>query len=121
MKALYALISIMLLSLTYSDDTKTCTFGMTASKNKDCNDLTFPENSQFKYCCFYHYKMTLNSKEEDFKTCFPMSKETYDSIDKYFDTLKTQNANNAGFNIESLDCNSYYLHATILSLLLILI
>lgn len=121
MKAFYALISIMLLSFTYSDDTKTCTFGMKASKNTDCNDIKFPDGYTDYHCCFYDYKVTYNGQSEDLKTCIPVEKALYDKIDEYIDTLKKQATAGYEYKINSLDCNSYYLHATIMALLFILI
>ena len=124
MKAFYALISIMLLSFTYSDDTKTCILNIgTVTKKSDCHDLTFPEGYSDYHCCFYHYKVTYNGQSDELKTCLPVEKTLYDKIGEYINALEKQNTALPGYEykLESLDCNSYYLHATILALLFIII
>ena len=122
MKAFYALISIMLLSFTYSDDTKTCiNIESQVTKKSDCHDLKFPDGYKDYHCCFYHYKATYNGKTEEMKMCMPLDKASYDKIDEYIDTIKSKTPAGYEASIESFDCNSYYLRATILGLLFILI
>ncbi len=123
MKAIYALISIMLLSFTYSDDTKTCITIDEVTKKSDCHDFKFPDEYKDYHCCFYHYKVTYNGQTEEMKMCMPLDKASYDKIDEYKDSLLSKAPAPAGYkaSIESLDCNSYYLRATILGLLFILI
>ena len=121
MKAFYALISIMLLSFTYSDDSKTCLEAGTPTKKSDCNDLKFPAGYDNYHCCFYHYKYTYNGQSGEYKVCWPVDKASYDKIAEYIDAMKKQIPSGYDASIESFDCNSYYLHATILALLFILI
>ena len=122
MKAFYGLISIMLLlSFTYSDDTKTCITIDEVTKKSECHDLKFPEGYKDYHCCFYHYKVTYNGKTEEYKTCLPLDKASYDKIDVYLDSIKKGISAGYEASIKSLDCNSYYLRATILGLLFILI
>ncbi len=109
---LYAIIYTMLLSLAYS--LNTCTPEGTVSSKSECHNL--PLEPQYSHCCFGHVKVT----GLELKTCFPVTKEQYDKIDEYMKSYeKTAESQNA--KIISFDCISYYLHTTILALLLLFI
>ena len=116
MKVLFALISIFLLSFIYSDETKTCEGIVT--KKSECHDIKLSDE---KKCCYFNYIYTEDGKELEIKGCGDLTKAEYDDIDKYIDDMKKDNEKDEKFKLKSLDCNSYYLHITILSLIFILI
>ncbi len=116
MKVLFALISIFLLSFIYSDETKTCEGIVT--KKSECHDIKLSDE---KKCCYINAIISDDGKEEEIKGCTDLKKTEYDDIDKYIEELKKENEKDEKFKLKSIDCNSYYLHITILSLLFILI
>ena len=79
-------------------------------KKSDCKNLELITENNVKYCCYVEY----NYKEEKFKECAPLTQEEYDDINKYKDdfnqTWKTE--------LKKIDCNSFYLKASFLSLLI---
>lgn len=104
----YAIIYTMLISFTHS--LSTCSGEGTVSSKSECKNLPF--DSKYSHCCFSHYKMI----GLEIKTCAPLTKEEYDKIDEYIKSLEKQQV-----EIISIDCISYYLHTTILALLLLFI
>ena len=119
MKAVYALIYTMLLSLTHSLSPTICNGEGIVSSKSECYNLPF--HSKYSYCCFCHVKYTTNGESVELKTCSPLTKEAYDKIDEYIKSLEKNNVNNKKIEILSLDCNSYYLHTTIFALLLFIL
>ena len=114
MKVLFALISILLLSFIYSDEK--CEGK--AEKKSDCHDIKL---SNEKKCCYFSYKYTDEDGQEKESTgCTDIEKTEYNDIDKYIEDIEKKNEDEK-LKLKSLDCNSYYLHITILSLLFILI
>ncbi len=107
MISLYAIIYTMLLSFTNS--LNDCN-GQEVSSKSECKNLPF--DSKYSHCCFSHYKMI----GLEIKTCAPLTKEEYDKIDEYIKSLEKQQV-----EIISIDCISYYLHTTILALLLFIL
>ena len=115
MKVLFALISILLLSFIYSDEK--CS--RETEKKSDCHNIKLSDE---KKCCYFNYIYTdEDGKEQEAKGCGDLTKAEYDAIDKYIDDIKKDYEKDEKFKIKSIDCNSYYLHITILSLLFILI
>ena len=115
MKVLFALISILLLSFIYSDEK--CSPDKT--NKSDCHNVQLSDG---KKCCYFNYMYTDDDgKEKEAKGCGELTKAEYDDINKYIEDAKKENEKDENFKLKSLDCNSYYLHITILSLLFILI
>ncbi len=114
MKVLFALISILLLSFIYSDEK--CE--RDTDKKSDCHNIKLSDE---KKCCYFNYIYTDGDKETEIKGCTDLKKAEYDDINKYIEETEKENEKDEKFKLKSLDCNSYYLHITILSLLFILI
>ena len=109
------MISILLLSFIYSDEK--CS--RETEKKSDCHNVKLSDE---KKCCFYNFIYTDDDgKEKEAKGCGELTKAEYDDIDKFKDDLSKEYKDDEKYKLKSIDCNSYYLHITILSLLFILI
>jgi len=109
---LYAIIYTMLLSFTHS--LRACSDeGMVSSKSECHNAQLEP---QYSHCCFTHVKLMIM----DLKTCIPVTKEVYDQIGKQIKKMEEE-SKSKNAELISFDCISYYLHTTILALLLLFI
>ena len=112
MISLYAIIYTMLLSFTYS--LNTCDPEGAVSSKSECHNK--PLEPQYSHCCFGHFK----AMGIEVKSCFPVTKEQYDKTDEYIKSFEKQSESKYA-EIISFDCISYYLHTTILALLLLFI
>ena len=117
MKALYALLIILLLSLYKADS---CVSSTIPSKASDCNSRTVSDN-QYK-CCYLYMKVTFMSIESEAKQCLPVTKDEYENIKEVIDKTKEM-AEKTGTKINKLDldCSSSYLYISLLSLIIFLI
>ena len=83
----------------------------TASSTQECLDLLNDEEEEYGYKCCY-----VTGKENGVTTlseCRLLEPEDYKYIDDYKDSLKTPSLKNP-----EVDCKSYFLQITLLSLLL---
>ena len=117
MKALYFVLALALLSMTFSRD---CDYGE-AKTAKECNEANF-DKTQFHRCCFVDSRGTLNGEEKIVKNCVPLPKQDFDNIK---DTVKKLEKNMEEENIKSpkvsIDCKSNYIALSILSLIIFLL
>lgn len=85
----------------------------TASKAKDCNSKKV--GTSYKYCCF----LDIKSDEGSYKQCYPVTESDYKDIKNYINKME-ESGRDAHGKVNKLDCKSYYLKLSLLSLLLIL-
>ncbi len=112
----------MLLSFTHSLNPyspKICNGEGIVSSKSECYNLPF--HPKYSHCCFIQIKYTMFGESTELKTCTPLLKESYDKIEEYIKSLEKDNVENKKVEILSLDCISYYLHTTILALLLFIL
>ncbi len=116
MKPLYILLVALFISQSYCDDeedyTKDCGVLSETTGLEDCNSREDSDDST-DHCCLADYKLA----GKKLKGCVSLSKEAYDDIDETIDNLKNQ------FELEELDidCSSYYIILSLLSLILLLL
>ena len=80
------------------------------SKAKDCNTLKVDEESEEKYCCYLKGEY----QGIEINRCNGLSEEEYKDIKG---TIKTYES--SGGKVKKLDCNSYYLKISLLSLIIL--
>ena len=118
MKALYALLIILLLSL-YKAET-TCTDTTKPSKASECNSRTL-ETNQYR-CCFLYMKATVMSITSENQKCLPVTQTEYLNIKQVITTTKEM-AEKTGVKIDKIDidCSSSYLYISLLALIIFLL
>ena len=118
MKALYALLIILLLSL-YKAET-TCTDTTKPSKASECNSRTV-ETNQYK-CCYLYVKVTAMSITSEDKKCLPVTQAEYDNIKEVISKSK-EIAEKTGVKVDKIDidCSSSYLYISLLALIIFLL
>ena len=117
MKALYALLIILLLSLYKAE---TCLSTTKPSKASECNSRTI-ETNQYK-CCYLYVKVTAMSITSEDKKCLPVTQAEYDNIKQVITTTKEM-AEKTGVKIDKIDidCSSSYLYISLLALIIFLL
>ena len=117
MKALYALLIILLLSLYKAE---TCLATTKPSKASECNSRTL-ETNQYK-CCYLYVKVTAMSITSEDKKCLPVTQAEYDNIKQVITTTKEM-AEKTGVKIDKIDidCSSSYLYISLLALIIFLL
>ena len=117
MKALYALLIILLLSLYKAE---TCTDTTKPSKASECNSRTI-ETNQYR-CCYLYVKATFMSITSEDKKCLPVTQAEYDNIKQVITTTKEM-AEKTGVKIDKIDidCSSSYLYISLLALIIFLL
>ena len=88
-------------------------FTVSATGPNDCKDRK-KELGDDSYCCYMEgdYLTAKNAK-----TCLNIGKNDYKNVDKF---IKTSNEKYASVNIQKLDCKSFYLHLSLINLILFL-
>ena len=108
MKALYALLIILLFAqICDADDAVKCK-GAKKKNADECNKINPAEG--FYRCCFIKGKLDGRSWEG----CTSITKAQYDDIDDAIEAYEK-----AGYDIDSLDCGSNYIIISLLSLILL--
>ena len=80
---------------------------------EDCSKkLNENEKNEGSYCCFFSGTRKDNNYED--KQCITLSEDEFENIDRNVDEKKETHTN------PSIDCNSYYLHISIIILLFLL-
>lgn len=117
MKALYALLIILLLSLYKAE---TCTASTKPSKASECNSRTL-ETNQYK-CCYLYVKATFMSVTSEDKKCLPVTQAEYDNIKEVINKSKEM-AEKTGVKVDKIDidCSSSYLYISLLALIIFLL
>ena len=117
MKALYALLIILLLSLYKAE---TCLSTTKPSKASECNSRTI-ETNQYK-CCYLYVKVTAMSITAEDMKCLPVTQAEYDNIKQVITTTKEM-AEKTGVKIDKIDidCSSSYLYISLLALIIFLL
>ena len=116
MKALHALLIILLISLSKSLD---CTDRTVVPNNaKDCNDRT-PGEGAIK-CCYVKYFYFNDGKLTNTTRCSPIDQTNYDLAAKSLKSIKGHlTANGAVIDTFIFDCSSNYLYISLLSLMIL--
>ena len=117
MKALYALLIILLLSLYKAE---TCTDTTKPSKASECNSRTL-ETNQYR-CCYLYMKATFMSVTSENKQCVPVTQAEYDNIKEVINKTK-EISEKTGVKIDkiNIDCSSSYLYISLLALIIFLL
>ncbi len=117
MKALYALLIILLLSLYKAE---TCLDTTKPSKASECNSRTL-ESNQYR-CCYLYMKATVMSVTSENKKCLPVTEAEYLNIKQLITTTKEM-AEKTGVKIDKIDidCSSSYLYISLLALIIFLL
>ena len=117
MKALYALLIILLLSLYKAE---TCLATTQPSKASECNSRTL-ETNQYK-CCYLYVKVTAMSITSEDKKCLPVTQAEYDNIKEVISKSK-EIAEKTGVKVDKIDidCSSSYLYISLLALIIFLL
>ncbi len=117
MKALYALLIILLLSLYKAE---TCTASTKPSKASECNSRTL-ETNQYR-CCYLYMKATVMSVTSENKKCLPVTQAEYDNIKEVISKSKEM-AEKTGVKVDKIDidCSSSYLYISLLALIIFLL
>ena len=117
MKALYALLIILLLSLYKAE---TCLSTTKPSKASECNSRTL-ETNQYR-CCFLYMKATVMSITSENQKCLPVTQTEYLNIKQVITTTKEM-AEKTGVKIDKIDidCSSSYLYISLLALIIFLL
>ena len=117
MKALYALLIILLLSLYKAE---TCLATTKPSKASECNSRTL-ETNQYK-CCYLYMKATVMSITSENQKCLPVTQTEYLNIKQVITTTKEM-AEKTGVKIDKIDidCSSSYLYISLLALIIFLL
>ena len=102
---------ILFASIILSIYSATCGSTTNPDSRKDCDKLD--KVTGLPYCCFVKGKDT-NGNE--FKNCFPLSKDQYDNIKDY-----KKASEKLGGKIKKIDCKSIYLELSILSFIFLLL
>ena len=92
----------------YSDYCGTTT---NPSDRKDCDKLD--KVTGFPYCCFIKSK---DKSGNEGTACIPVSQNDYDNIKDYKKSLE-----NLGGTVKKIDCKSFYIEFSLLSLILLLL
>ena len=117
MKALYALLIILLLSLYKAE---TCLSTTKPSKASECNSRTL-ETNQYK-CCYLYVKVTAMSITSENKQCVPVTQPEYDNIKEVISKTK-EITEKTGVKVDKIDidCSSSYLYISLLALIIFLL
>ncbi len=117
MKALYALLIILLLSLYKAE---TCTASTKPSKASECNSRTL-ETNQYR-CCYLYVKATFMSVTSEDMKCLPVTQAEYDNIKEVISKSKEM-AEKTGVKVDKIDidCSSSYLYISLLALIIFLL
>ena len=117
MKALYALLIILLLSLYKAE---TCLATTKPSKASECNSRTL-ETNQYR-CCYLYMKATVMSITSENQKCLPVTQTEYLNIKQVITTTKEM-AEKTGVKIDKIDidCSSSYLYISLLALIIFLL
>lgn len=116
MKALKLLLALTLISSFYSRNCE----GL-ASRASHCNEADFNKTKYFK-CCLFALEVSKPGQELKIKYCDPITKKQYNNITELMneEIKKWQVKYNTDFTA-SIECNSNYLSASILFLILLLL
>ena len=85
---------------------------------KDCKALGVEEG--FKHCCYAKGSYTFAGQEVTVDYCVPLTEKEYNEIDKYIEDLE-KGEDGYKYSVKKIDCKSYYLTISLLSLLFILL
>ena len=111
MKIFTIILSLLLLSYI---NTGECDDKGSAEKASDCNDLQVSAGK--KYCCY----AKVENKDGSFGFCEELTKDEYDKIKDYI-KKREEEAKEFNLKMKKLDCHSFYLTGSLLSLILILL
>ncbi len=119
MKALYALIIILLVS-QYKAASGTCSETIKPSKASDCTELD-PGDGKVK-CCYINKKYYFNEEYREENRCAPVSQQYYERIGNEQKSRKDYLKAN-GAVIESFEyyCSSNHLYISFILLLILLL
>jgi len=116
MKALYALLIILLLSI---NKTEKCQ-GSEPTQASSCHSRDKTGN-EFR-CCYVNQKYYLMGTLEKGKFCQAVTKSEFDNINDLVKSLKAGVEKMGGiFEIFEIDCSSNYLYISLLSLIIFLL
>ena len=122
MKIFAILISTLLIGYIFAEIDKECDdyegLNSKECKNQKVDGKAFDDEEK-KYCCFIEYTDNNNKK----KGCWGISQKMYDDVEKAKNESneKMKNEGEGEFFINKIDCNSFYLKFSLLSLILILL
>lgn len=104
----YHFVLIAILIAYINTDCTSKISGSGVSKKSDCHDaLSDTEKKTYSHCCY------LEDDTGSSKACLPITKETFDGLEKVFQ--EAEKAGNKGKGV--YDCNSSYIKIGLLSLL----
>ena len=119
MKLYTIIIAALLLVSILSDGDKDYCKGEDATNKKDCEKLKIEgkrdDGENFTHCCYLEGE----TDSKDLKACIPLTDSEYKDIKKYIKDAENASKEKDA-KIKSLDCNSYYLKISLLTILLIL-
>ena len=87
--------------------------GIAATGPNDCKDRTKPLGDD-SYCCYMEGDYLTY---KDVKSCLNIPKKAYKNVAKF---IEDSNKEIASSNIKKLDCKSFYLHLSLINLILFL-
>ena len=117
MKLLSAALIILLISLCKADN---CTELGTPISPTDCHNRNFAE--KYVKCCYFKEFYYLGGKLTNETYCNHLKQEDYDTLIPRFKTQKAYIEKFGGIiDVLQLDCNSKYIYASLLILMILLL
>ena len=116
MKALYALLAILLISHYKSEK---CNSQTIPSKVKDCLDRDL-EKGGYK-CCMMNIEIKEGVEGNNKTYCVSLKKSEYEDIVKYMKDVVNNNGGNETIKDAKINCGSSYIFVSILSLILLFV
>lgn len=121
MKPYFIILLILLSYFIYCQDDY-CGYKDEPKKASECHNLKVTGMSDFykeneetaKYCCYFSY----NVDSKDGASCVPLSEASYNDIKNVMKDIEKLYKEHDG-KAKKLDCNSYYLKMSLLSLVLL--
>ena len=116
MKALYALLVILLISHYKSEK---CNSQTIPSKVKDCLDRDL-EKGGYK-CCMMNIEIKEGVEGNNKTYCVSLEKSDYEDLVKYMKEVVRNNEGNKTIKDAKINCGSSYIFVSILSLILLFV
>ena len=116
MKAIYALLTILLVSLYYCAEQCGST---KPTKASDCHGLAVTDDDK---CCYHNYKYFQGGEMQNGTLCKERTKLDFDNMGKIIKSAKGNIETNGGrIDTYEYNCSSQYLYISLLSLMIFLL